>query len=203
MDKNLILRILVFGDSKTGKTSLVRKYLEKGFRTLHRPTLGTEISTITYEYDISKYPKKLKTKKSTYVFDLQIMDFASTQIQEILQKDRLFTGNTGICFVFDVGRLDSYLNTSHILTRINERYPRINIPILLVGNMKDKKYRMLSDDDIQQYVDNLRQDKRIRSKFIDYMVISVKDDEDVSSIFDSLADQIIMNLNFKRGKFVV
>lgn len=201
MMKNPI-KILVLGDKKVGKTSLVRKYIGKGFRKKYIDTLRIELSNHVYTYEMKNYSKKYEKSEDTHEFELQIMDAASGQITDLLQKGRMFSGNVGICFVFDVNRLDSYLNLSHLLIQINEKYPKMRMPILLVGNRAEgARDQTLSDEDIKQYVQTIKDDKRIRSKFIDYRIISVKNDKNVSSIFEILANEIIKNIHFKRGKF--
>lgn len=197
------IKLLVLGDRKVGKTSLIRKFLNKGFRENYLETIGTEISTKQYVYDLQKYKRKFRKIEGKHTFNLQILDYSPDQVPDLLNKHRLFFGNTGIIFVFNLTEYSTYINLTHTLIQLNEKFPKMKIPILFVGNYADKKDRTFSNEDLKQYIETLREDKRIRSKFIEYKVVSVKDDVMVDTIFTTLADEIIRNIPFKKGRFVI
>ncbi len=197
----LIIRILVLGDRMVGKSSMIRKYLNKGFRVSYLQTIGTEKSTKIYDFKMSNYSRKFKNSTDIVKFKLQIIDFSKEQLPEFFKRET-FSGNTGICLVFDVNELNSYITTSHILKQLFEKFPKAKIPIILVGNKSDCKDRTLSDEDIKQYVDTLKSDKKIKSKFIESRVISVKNDNNINEIFELIADEIIRNIPYRKGNFL-
>ncbi|MFX1255417.1 MAG: leucine-rich repeat domain-containing protein [Promethearchaeota archaeon] len=126
MKKEVFLKIILIGDGAVGKTSLIRRFMDRRFEQHYLMTLGTDfhIKEIELENTIVK---------------LQIWDFAGQQWHKFIQGS-FYRGTAGALVLFDLTRTETFnpsiINWLDVMQKSTGR-----IPIVLTGNKVD-----LADD---------------------------------------------------------
>ena len=182
----LLAKICLLGDGKVGKTSLINRYLGKGFTSGYIPTLGSDFQSKLVSLD-TKYGKK----------DLrfQIWDLAGqlafTQIRRTYYK-----GSAAAFLVFDLTRPKSLETLERWLKEFSKNIELSSTSIIVLGNKVDLIDEIkISSDIAKNYIDN-----RLINKFsnvdmqIDYYSTSAKTAENVDLAFSSLGEKIIDKL---------
>ncbi|XP_051862326.1 ras-related protein Rab-7a-like [Drosophila albomicans] len=167
-----ILKVLLLGDMCVGKTSLMRRYVNKTFTSVYKNTVGADLGT-----------KRLVINES--LVNLQIWDTAG---QEICGKlGTIFYRGADCCFlVFDVTSRKSFQNLSKwwedffSMAGIKNRD---KFPLGVVGNKIDlENEREVSKREAQQWC---------KSFSVPYFECSAKDGSDVELAFESLAEKAV------------
>ena len=116
-------KITVIGDGAVGKTSLIKKYTQGGFRKEYISTLGTQFS---------KYEEVIDGEK----VELYLWDIAGQDSFQALRQ-RFYTGSSGAIIVFshDPDQVQTYEHVSKWLSDLKTHCG--NIPIILFGNKAD------------------------------------------------------------------
>lgn len=118
----VVLKVSVIGDLKTGKSSVIRRYVDGSFSRLE-PTLGIDfrikdvtVNGLTYSYEI------WDIYKWTLLEDLGLSFW----------KDL-----SGCVLVFDVTRASSFCILDKICSSVQSVTKRADIPLMVLGNMSD------------------------------------------------------------------
>lgn len=135
MDRNsasadYLVKLLILGDGKVGKTSILLRFTEEYFPTSHIQTLGID------------FKLKVQTiENKTYKF--QIWDTAG---QERFRKltTAYYKNAKGIILVFDVTRRESFDMVSFWMSEI-QKHALDEVVKVLVGNQVDKDGRVVSE----------------------------------------------------------
>ena len=116
-----IRKMLLIGNKKVGKTSLMTQFCHNLFINKYKPT-------INYEY----FGKDFKFKNN--LFNLQLWDLAGKDYENFY-IDRTFIEDCyGIIFVYDISDYNSYLELKKIINM--ELFQKVK-NIIIVGNKKD------------------------------------------------------------------
>ena len=91
-DYSYIFKIIVIGDSSTGKTSLMRKYIDNKFEIIHDLTIGVEFRTKI---------EKIEYKGKEIVVKFHIWDTAGQESFRSIIKS-YYRGVAGAIILFDV-----------------------------------------------------------------------------------------------------
>ncbi|MHA2090682.1 MAG: Rab family GTPase [Candidatus Kariarchaeaceae archaeon] len=178
-----VVKIVLIGETEVGKTSLKRKYMGHGFRSSHLMTLGTEFSNKLIDID------------GRTTLDAQIWDIASQSAFEKIRKQRYLKKASGALLVFDLSRYETFLKLSYWLKELFDANPKTKVPLLIIGNKNDLvRDRAIPQDEIDKFVDHLKEDKTIRSKWIEYISTSAKTGENVERGFFILGNEIAQNI---------
>ncbi|WP_299670863.1 Rab family GTPase [uncultured Polaribacter sp.] len=156
-------KVLLVGNFGVGKTSLIRRFVLNQFAEDYISTIGVRVSAKVVQYENT-------------AIKLLIWDVAGTSGDEKIPK-AYFLGASAAMFVFDVSRIETYLNIDHHLESIKTLSGLQNITI--VGNKKD----LLTQEELQLVVERV-------SVNID-LITSAKEDENVENAFLELASQAI------------
>ena len=116
MNEDVILKILIIGDTEVGKTSLLLQYTEGYFPEDFISTIGVEFKM-----------KKLKIKDMD--INLQIWDTAGQERFKSITKN-FFKDANGIIFMYDITKKDSYENVKNWI-KDSENYTKKDIKIFL------------------------------------------------------------------------
>jgi small GTP-binding protein len=163
----LILRVILLGDSNVGKTSLIMRYIKNEFK-------NSFISTIGVEYD-SKIIKKGKKD-----ICLEIIDTGGQEKFHCLTKS-FFNKVDGIIFVFDLTNKESFENLKNWLKEA-ESYTE-DFEYILVGNKKD----LINSIEVNQ--ESLKDNDLFNDT--KYFEVSAKTGENIEECFEELTDLIL------------
>ncbi len=125
--KNIILKLVLIGDGRVGKTSIRKNYMGYGFTKSHLSTLGADFSEISNKFKFGNDEIKAK---------LQIWDVAG---QNNFQKIRLrfLTRASAIILVYDITNMSSFQNLPNWLKEVWSVNKSKDLPILILGNKID------------------------------------------------------------------
>ena len=113
------LKIILVGDSKVGKTSLMRSWDNQSVDTYY-PTLGIDYLSIN---------------RPNQGIKLQIWDSPGQKAFQTIQKG-LYTKAHGAVIVFDITNRDSFMHVKDYLEKIKSMSPE-SVVVVLVGNKGD------------------------------------------------------------------
>ena len=177
MTDDIILKILVLGDSSVGKTSLLLKYVDDYFPNVYVTTIGVEYKT-----------KKVKINDLNIT--LQIWDTAGQERFRSLAKS-FMKGADGILFVYDITSkqsFDSIRNWIRQTEDVNSSFQKI-----IVGNKIDlNNQREVPRETLDKFCNNNCKAKGIET--------SAKLGTNVTEVFDILAKDILGNLTKEQIK---
>nr|MDO8132917.1 Rab family GTPase [Candidatus Njordarchaeum guaymaensis] len=116
-----IFKVIVVGEGNVGKTSLVRRYVDRVYVQDVIPTIGVDLTTkIIPGYDVEK--------------QLQIWDLGGQpHLRSVAEL--FFRGASGMIAVFDVTRKESLIQLNGWIERVRRVTGRI--PLVIVGNKID------------------------------------------------------------------
>ena len=164
---DLILRVILLGDSNVGKTSLIMRYIKNEFKNSFISTIGVE-----YESKIIK-----KGKKNIC---LEIIDNGGQEKFHCLTKS-FFNKVDGIIFVFDLTNKQSFENLKNWLKEA-ESYTE-DFEYILVGNKKD----LINSIEVNQ--ESLKDNDLFNNT--KYFEVSAKTGENIEECFEELTDLIL------------
>lgn len=173
-----VLKIIVVGDMGTGKTALIRRFVDGNFSEFYRITIGVDFAN-----------KVVQWNDSTTV-DVQLWDIAG-QERFGNMTGVYYRESVGAIVVFDVSRNSTYEMTSHWKKDIDEKVQTSEgrpIPTLLLGNkidlMKSEKWEQRRME-IEEYTKE--------KEFLGFFETSAKDGTNVDESIMMLVDHIMSN----------
>ncbi len=162
----LVIKILIIGDSRVGKTSLLLKYVEKLFPEEH-------ISTIGVEY------KEKNIIKDDFNIKLQIWDTAGQERFRSITKN-IYKNTNCVLFVYDITNMESFKNVKHWI-KDTENIDK-DIKGIIIGNKTDlENERVISKKDLDE----------IGNKYkMAVLETSAKNGKNVNECFELLVDEL-------------
>lgn len=182
----LLAKICLLGDGEVGKTSLINRYLGKGFTSEYSPTLGSDFLSKQVSLDTKYGAKDLR---------FQIWDLAGqpafNQVRKIYYK-----GSAGAFIVFDLTQPRSLENMKSWLKEFSKNIELPSSSIIVLGNKMDLIDEIkISFDTARDYIAN-----HLVNKFpnidiqIEYYTTSAKTGRNVNQAFSALGERIIDKL---------
>ena len=168
MPQKFILKILTAGKGGVGKTTLLHRYVEGRFSAETKMTIGVEFFLKETEIDSNHCT-------------LQLWDFGGQERFRFLLESYVL-GAKGALLMFDLTRLMSLENLQQWITIVRKGDP--NLPVLFVGTKLDLTDEIQIDDDYAMSFLN-------EFNLIDYIKISSKTGENVSTVFEMLTRNIL------------
>ena len=163
-EAQIVLKLLLLGDSSVGKTSILLKYISNKFDESSISTVGVDYMDKIIDYN------KFKIK-------LQIWDTSGEEKFRTITKN-FYRNADGLLVVFDLTKKESY---DHIRSWINEaKENNDKLKIILIGNKLDlKDERMVTIDVAKQFAEknNLK-----------YIETSAKDGTNINESFQTIID---------------
>lgn len=165
------LKILIVGDSNVGKTSLLLKYTDDYFSEAHVATIGVEY--------------KIKTIMINGMqVKLQIWDTSGQERFRSLTQN-FFRNANGVVFVYDITDKKTFDNIKDWM--LASQNSESDFKSLIVGNKCDlEEERQVTNDVLKKYSEK---------KKIQAFETSAKDNINVSTMFETLANLILENKN--------
>ena len=163
-EAQIVLKLLLLGDSSVGKTSILLKYISNKFDESSISTVGVDYMDKIIDYN------KFKIK-------LQIWDTSGEEKFRTITKN-FYRNADGLLVVFDLTKKESYV---HIKSWINEaKENNDKLKTLLIGNKLDlKDERIVAIDVAKQFAEknNLK-----------YIETSAKDGTNINELFQAIID---------------
>ena len=163
-EAQIVLKLLLLGDSSVGKTSILNKYISNKFDESSISTVGVDYMDKIIDYN------KFKIK-------LQIWDTSGEEKFRTITKN-FYRNADGLLVVFDLTKKESY---DHIKSWINEaKENNDKLKTILIGNKLDlKDERIVAIDVAKQFAEknNLK-----------YIETSAKDGTNINESFQAIID---------------
>ena len=174
-----LIKILTIGESGVGKTCLISRYNRDEFSENH-------LSTIAIDFKMKNAEINGRRVK------IQIWDTAGQERFATLTNG-FFKGSDGILVTYSVTDEKSFENVNKWMAQIKERAPA-DVRILLAGN---------KNDDIKNRKISLEEGRNLANKYgIPFFETSAKNGQNVATVFEKLAADIIDKYGGKRAETV-
>ena len=171
--KKNVYKIIVFGDSNAGKTTLLNKLVSDQFNEKTRKTIGVEFRSKSVFVD-------------NLAITLQIWDFSGeTQFNFLFEM--YCKGVVGGIFTFDLTNIKSLLTLSKWIYRVRAHTSE-EFPILIVGTKNDLVENNLRIEDVINPA--ISNDKLNSGHSSNFFSCSAKTGENVGLVFQTLAERI-------------
>jgi Ras-related protein Rab-2A len=168
--RELLFKCIITGDSRVGKSQLLRQFTCNEFKAAHDPTIGVEFNT------------RVVTVDSTLV-KLQVWDTSGQERFRSIMR-AYYRGARGALVVFDVARRDTFEHVATWLHDLHE-FGDASTTILLIGNKCDlADQREVSTEEAMAYA---------RERGLTYMETSAKTAQNVERAFLETAHRIIVD----------
>lgn len=174
-DYNYILKFIIIGDSCTGKTCIMKRYVEQKYYSEPDFTIGVEFGSRTINID----DKLIK---------VQLWDTAGQEIFRSITRS-YYRNKSGAILVYDITNRKSFVSIIQWIHDLKENVTNQNIVIFLVGNKSD------NNDERDVLYD---EGKALADKYKLYFIeTSAKNNDNIDIIFDIMASDILNKIKNK------
>ena len=166
-----IFKVALIGDSGTGKTSILLRFIDDTFSEDTKSTIGVDFKIVTLELEKNIYAK------------MQIWDTCGSERFKSLTSSFIKTCNAFV-LVFDLTRSSSFQNIDHWINIIKENTsPKF---MILIGNKSDLiEQRNVSKEMIVKYCEK---------NLFNYIEISAKNNTNVEKMFKEVPFQLYKDI---------
>ena len=166
---DFIFKVALIGDSGTGKTSILIRFIEDYFLEDTKSTIGVDFKIVSLQLDAKVYAK------------MQIWDTCGSERFKSLTSSFIKTCSAFI-LVFDLTRPGSFQSIENWIKTIRENIsPKF---MILIGNKSDLiEQRAVNKNFILEYC---------QKHFFNYMEISAKTNNNIEKMFKEVAYQLYM-----------
>lgn len=174
MEKKVInsYKIIVIGDSGTGKSSLILQFTNNVFSNSYHSTIGVDFRTKIFQVDDN-------------IVRLYIWDTAGQERFKSITRSYYNTAE-GIILVFDITNKKSFESLPLWLNDFIY-HGKTNLPIILVGTKNDKHdIRQVQIKDIDIFIENY-----IKQFNISYIETSAKYDINIHNVFINMGKELL------------
>ena len=168
---NYLFKVALIGDSSTGKTSILLRFIDNCFIEDTKSTIGVDFKIVSLELEPKVYAK------------MQIWDTCGSERFKSLTSSFIKTCSAFI-LVFDLTRPGSFQSIENWIKTIRENIsPKF---MILIGNKSDLiEQRAVNKNFILEYC---------QKRFFNYMEISAKTNNNIERMFKEVAYQLYMNI---------
>ena len=167
IDFDLRFKIMVIGESKVGKTSVIKKYTQNKFGGVYLTTVGVDFQDKIINID----DKKIR---------LQIWDTAGQERFRNITKN-YFNSSNGFLLIYDITDKDSLEHLNFWSAQIQLNAPEKS-KCVLVGNKCDLEgSRAVSKEEGKIYAEKNK---------IKFFETSAKDGTNINEVFEYIANEI-------------
>ncbi len=187
IDKVVMTKVIIVGDSYVGKTTIRKRFMGEGFTKSHLATLGA---------DFSEKKVILKSPMGDSVeLRLQIWDIAG-QVTFALMRKRFLTGAKIVIFVYDRTNKDSFDNIDTWMREVADANDTNIMPLIVVGNKSDLTDNIVVDTkNVHRYIQELKERKWSVSSFIHRVNTSALTGENIENLFEFASKSYLMILD--------
>ena len=171
-----IFKVALIGDSATGKTSILLRFIDDYFTEDTKSTIGVDFKIVSLLLEPKVYAK------------MQICHTCGSERFKSLTSSFIKTCSAFI-LVFDLTRTSTFQNIEHWIRTIKENTsPKF---LILIGNKSDLvEQRALNKDFILEYC---------QKHFFNYLEISAKNNSNIEIMFKEVAYQLYMDIKRKEN----
>lgn len=163
---DLLVKLLLIGDSGVGKSCLLMRYSDDSFTSSFITTIGIDFKVKTINLD----GKRIK---------LQIWDTAGQERFRTITT-AYYRGAMGILLVYDVSDIQSFQNVRNWMRQI-QQHASANVNKILIGNKSDVSERAVTTEE----------GKALAEEFdIPFYETSAKNNENVNEAFRTIATAV-------------
>ncbi len=163
------MSVVVIGDQRTGKSSLIQTLCHSMFRKEHTATVGID------------YDNRVLDVDGQFV-SIHLWDTSGQE--NFLWVAKKYIGSAdGLVFVYDLTEEDSFESLKRWLQLVNRAAPASNLPKLLIGNKLDLRHK--------QTVSSHRAKEFAIPEGMDHIEVSSNSGQNVSAAFYILASAIL------------
>ncbi len=169
-------KFVILGDHEVGKTSIIRRFVEKKFSEDYRATIGLNILTHNFEF--------FGNEIGVTLYDLGAQKFFR-RFRKVY-----YSGAQAAFIVFDLSKRESFNNVLNWYRELKEFTTDEEIPIVLVGNKSD-----LSEERQVFYQEGVKQANKISDKEIiklSYIETSALTGENIEDAFNLISFHYVM-----------
>ena len=167
-DSDLVIKILLLGDSEVGKSCFLMRYSENVFIENYITTIGLDYKLKTVKLDTGKTIK------------VQLWDTAGQDKYRTIAKN-YYKGSHGILLLYDITKQSSFDNIREWVRDIKEEVSEKAI-IFLIGNKIDiEDQRKISKEKGEELAEEFK---------IPFFEASAKSGENVDEVFKALYNKI-------------
>ena len=163
-----VFKLLLIGETKVGKTSIMTRFNEDFFTTNYLSTIGLDYR--------SKYIK-LKQK----IVKLQIWDTTGQDLFKAVIKPSYYKGSNCLILIYDIEDLNSFLNIKKVMNAIRE-YNAMNKYKVLVGNKCESLKRLITEEEGKKLADEYN---------MDFFEISAKEDKNIFELIIFIINKLL------------
>ena len=169
-------KFVILGDHEVGKTSIIRRFVEKKFSEDYRATIGLNVLTHTFEF--------FGNEIGVTLYDLGAQKFFR-RFRKVY-----YSGAQAAFIVFDVSNRDSFNNVLNWYQELKDFTINEEIPIVLVGNKSD-----LSEERHVLYQEGVKQANKLSEKELiklSYIETSALTGENIEDAFNLISYHYVM-----------
>ena len=175
------IKILLLGDTGVGKTSIFKRYLENKYEGNKTATVGVDFSTRDFKY-----------KNENYI--IQVFDTAGQERFKGITKS-YFHMSEYYFVVFDLTNKNSLDAIPSWLELLKEE--KENPKYIILGNKDDLKNKQISEDEINNVLENLDNININGEKFLR---VSAKNGNNIENAFKYMIDVFNNDNNENKGE---
>ncbi|XP_018545758.1 ras-related protein Rab-15 [Lates calcarifer] len=165
---DILLRLLMLGDSGVGKTCMLRRFTESEFDPSHISTIGVDFKMKTLEID------GIKVR-------VQIWDTAGQERYQTITK-QYYRRAQGIIFVYDITNEPSFQHIAKWASDVDECAPD-KVQRILVGNK--------SDEELGRQVTTEQGSKLAETYEMDFFETSASTNSNISESFTRVTELVL------------
>ena len=175
-DNKYVFKIIIIGDTGSGKSSLLLRYTRDIFNSYYEPTIGVDFGT--KQVNIPNNGEHIPVK-------LQIWDTAGQERFNTITKS-YYRNTCGVIIVFDLTNLESFYSIPKWITNV-ENNCNSTIQVILIGNKADLRDNIVVK---QHQIDNI-----CKKYGIKYFEASAMQLDSTSIAFNILSQNIFKSIN--------
>lgn len=162
-------KFVVLGDHEVGKTSIIRRFVEKRFTTDYRATIGLNVLSHEFEF----YGNQI---------GVTLYDIGAQKFFRRFRKV-YYLGAQAAFIVFDLTNRESFENIKSWYEELKLFTPGEDIPIVIVGNKTDlTEERKVFYQEGAKLSNNLSQSERIKLSYIETSALNGSNVEDAFNL---------------------
>lgn len=166
--------IMVIGDEKVGKTTILERYFNRKFNSERKKTIGVEYYNKNYTFD--------KNKKT---YSLKFWDTAGQEKFRSVAKN-YYQRAHGMIITMAVDNRSSFNNLKMWVNSVHENSKNSNMPLVILSNKID-----LPDEDKEVKKQEVEDSCNEEDFKIKYFFTSAKSGEHIDEAFDYIIKSVI------------